>query len=142
KVRLPPLRQRLDDLPLVVEHILTTLGASDRPEAATLRTPEFVAHLTSHAWPGNVRELRNYLERCLALREEMPIIDEPSPDEAPTIDAKQPLKIARETWTRSFERRYLEQLLRVHENNVSAAARAAEVDRPYFYRLLWRHGLR
>jgi two-component system response regulator GlrR len=42
----------------------------------------------------------------------------------------------------SFERRYLEELLRLHENRVSAAARAAGVDRIYFYRLLWKHGLR
>jgi DNA-binding NtrC family response regulator len=42
----------------------------------------------------------------------------------------------------AFERRYLEELLRLHENRVSAAARAAGVDRIYFYRLLWKHGLR
>ena len=42
----------------------------------------------------------------------------------------------------AFEKRYLEELLRVHENRVSAAARAAGVDRIYFYRLLWKHGLR
>jgi two-component system, NtrC family, response regulator GlrR len=42
----------------------------------------------------------------------------------------------------AFERRYLEELLRQHENRVSAAARAAGVDRIYFYRLLWKHGLR
>ena len=42
----------------------------------------------------------------------------------------------------AFERRYLEELLRQHENRVSSAARAAGVDRIYFYRLLWKHGLR
>jgi len=42
----------------------------------------------------------------------------------------------------TFERRYLEELLRQHDNRVSAAARAAGVDRIYFYRLLWKHGLR
>jgi transcriptional regulator of acetoin/glycerol metabolism len=45
-------------------------------------------------------------------------------------------------WTRYCERRYLTEILRAAENNVTAAARAAGVDRIHFYRLLWRHGLR
>jgi two-component system, NtrC family, response regulator GlrR len=142
KVRLPPLRERLDDLELIVKHILDSLGAAEHPEAAALRTPDFMAHLARHAWPGNVRELRNYLERCMALREQTPIIEDGAETETPTVNAQMPLKLARETWTRTFERRYVEELLRAHQNNVSAAARAAGVDRPYFYRLLWRHGFR
>jgi transcriptional regulator of acetoin/glycerol metabolism len=42
----------------------------------------------------------------------------------------------------TFEKRYLEELLRANQNRVSVAARAAGVDRIYFYRLLWKHGLR
>jgi transcriptional regulator of acetoin/glycerol metabolism len=63
-----------------------------------------------------------------------------SPEAA--VNIGQPLREAREGWVSTFEKRYLEQLLRVHENRVSAAARAAGVDRIYFYRLLWKHGLR
>jgi transcriptional regulator of acetoin/glycerol metabolism len=141
KIRLPPLRERLEDLELIAKHILDGLGAPEA-EAAALRTPDFLSHLARHAWPGNVRELRNYLERCLALREQGPIIEDGAEPEAPAVNAQMPLKLARETWTRTFERRYIEELLRAHQNNVSAAARAAGVDRPYFYRLLWRHGFR
>jgi DNA-binding NtrC family response regulator len=57
-------------------------------------------------------------------------------------DMAQPLKVARERWTRTFERKYVEQMLARHGNNVAAAARDAGVDRMYFYRLLWRYGLR
>ena len=64
----------------------------------------------------------------------------PGPESA--VNIGQPLREAREAWVSSFERRYLEELLRQHENRVSAAARAAGVDRIYFYRLLWKHGLR
>ena len=64
----------------------------------------------------------------------------PGPESA--VNIGQPLREAREAWVSSFERRYLEELLRLHENRVSAAARAAGVDRIYFYRLLWKHGLR
>jgi DNA-binding NtrC family response regulator len=143
-VRLPPLRERADDLPLLVEHFLASLEASDRPEAAALRTSEFLADLVRHSWPGNVRELRNYLERCLALDEQVPLGEGAAEEttRSPVVDLSKPLKLARETWTRAFERQYVEGLLERHGNNVAAAARAAGVDRIHFYRLLWRHGLR
>ena len=58
------------------------------------------------------------------------------------IDINVPLKTAREACVNDFERRYLTELLKHHEDNVTAAARAAGVDRIHFYRLLWKHGLR
>ena len=144
EVKLPPLRDRLPDLPLLVEHIVRNLGPIDDQTLAVVRSPEFLAALGHHNWPGNIRELRNYLERCVALR------DFAAPKPADTVSASpesavnigQPLREAREGWVSAFEKRYLEELLRVHENRVSAAARAAGVDRIYFYRLLWKHGLR
>ncbi len=146
EVRMPPLRERRDDLPTLVEHLLKLLQASARPEAELLRSTEFQADLRRHDWPGNVRELRNHLERCLALHQRMPLTSEldaqPLGDEAPPVGADRPLKAAREEWLRSFERRYLEELVQNQGGNVAAAARAAGVARGYFYRLLWRHGLR
>jgi len=87
-----------------------------------------------------VRELRNYVERCLAL-------DNPPPLAASTVstarvDPSKPLRVERERWLRELEREYLEKLLAAHGNNVSAAARAAGIDRIHMYRLLWRTGLR
>jgi DNA-binding NtrC family response regulator len=146
---LPPLRERSEDLPLLAEHFLASLGAAGRPGAELLRTPAFLSELARHRWPGNVRELRNYLERCLALQEPIPIEGEAHEGErrtdegAPlTIASNRPLREARELWTEYCERRYLVELLQAHGNNVTAAAKAAGVDRPHFYRLLWRHGLR
>jgi DNA-binding NtrC family response regulator len=115
----------------------------------TVRSAQFLGALGQHNWPGNIRELRNYLERCVALHDFAPPrspntgpggISVPAPEGA--VNIGQPLREAREAWVSSFERRYLEELLRQHENRVSAAARAAGVDRIYFYRLLWKHGLR
>jgi two-component system, NtrC family, response regulator GlrR len=140
EIQLPPLRERREDIPLLLEHLLQgfvpTYG-----ELRSLRTPEFLAELARHHWPGNVRELRNFIERCLALREiELPRASEgPASDRLPDYDL--PLKQARERWTRALERRYVEELLSRHERNVAAAARAAGVDRAYFYRLVWRYGL-
>jgi transcriptional regulator with PAS, ATPase and Fis domain len=142
EVRLPPVRERTEDIPLLLENLLSALGVADRAESAFLRTPEFMAELSRHLWPGNVREMRNHVERCLAMREPAPLATDPIEGGADLLDASKPLREAREQWTRAFERRYLEEVLRRHDGRVTAAARAAGIDRIYFYRLLWRHGLR
>ncbi len=67
ELEVPPLRSRLEDLPLLVEHFLGELGA---PPIA----PESLKVLQSHAWPGNVRELKNTLERCAALAGSGPLV--------------------------------------------------------------------
>ncbi len=141
EVRLPPLRERREDLPLLVDRILESLGA--RGEAAEdLRSDRFRRDLSRHTWPGNVRELRNYVERCLVLRERAPLPKDPRAGERDFVDTGKPFKEARDEHLHAFERRYLEALLERHGGNVSAAARDAELDRIYLYRLLWRHGLR
>ena len=141
---LPPLRDRDGDLPLLVDHLLEAMGAADHPGAAAARTERFLAELARHAWPGNVRELRNYLERCLAVEDpEPPSAGPPARGErAAVVDASVPLRVARERWLRGFEEEYLRELLRRHGDNVSAAARAAGVDRVHLHRLLARAGLR
>ena len=67
QVRLPALRERVSDLPMLVDHILERLGAASCPEVDALRSPEFLAVLARYRWPGNIRQLSNYLERCVAL---------------------------------------------------------------------------
>ncbi|MES1205744.1 MAG: sigma-54 dependent transcriptional regulator [Pseudomonadota bacterium] len=145
EVRLPPLRERPGDLPLLVEHIARNLGPMDALTTAALHSPEFLAKMARHDWPGNIRELRNHLERCVALRE----FNAPQTGTAAALATPEsaagigrPLREARDEWVSSFEKRYLEELLRVNDNRVSVAARSAGVDRIYFYRLLWKHGLR
>jgi transcriptional regulator with PAS, ATPase and Fis domain len=137
-VTMPPLRERTTDIPLLVEAILDDLGDRDSAMARSLRSGELLPELLRHAWPGNVRELRNYLEACI-VRQERALA---TPSTEPTIDVGQPLRTVRDQWSRHIERRYLEQLLLVHSNNVSAAARAAGVDRVHLHRLLSRAGLR
>jgi two-component system, NtrC family, response regulator GlrR len=145
EITLPSLRDRLDDLPLLVDHLLAGLGA-DAAAAAPLQQPAFLRELAAHRWPGNVRELRNFLERCLALGEQLSPGGGPAPAEltslAEPIDLSLPLKDARERHQRAFEKRYVEALMAAHDGNITAAARAAGVDRITLYRTLWRHGLR
>jgi transcriptional regulator with GAF, ATPase, and Fis domain len=146
-ISLPPLRTRAEDLPLLVEDLLSTMGAADHPASFRLTSIEFLAHVARQPWPGNVRELKNYLERSLAL-DDAAGPDSPQSDDGlgsdglPPIDLTKPLKIVREQWTRAGERRYLEALLRASNWNVSQAARTAGVDRVNFYKLLSRCGLR
>jgi len=142
EVRLPPLRERLEDLPLLVEHFATSLRLEASGRGDALRSAEFLAELEQHSWPGNVRELRNYVERYAALGQ-LPGLEEDVGREVQVpLNAAQPLRVAREQWVQALEREYLEQLLKLHGNNVSAAARHAGVDRVYVHRLLARHGLR
>jgi len=156
-VKLPPLRERSSDLPLLVDDVLAQLGVLDSPAVAPLRSAAYLEQLARYRWPGNIRQLRNYLERSVALGGGVPApgsepsLPPPQPDHDPRGDASdrllaealdKPLKEAREAWNNAFEQRYLEALLERHGRSVSAAARAAGVNRVHLYRLLWKHGLR
>jgi transcriptional regulator with PAS, ATPase and Fis domain len=142
EVRLPPLRERIDDLPLLVGVLVGSLR-SGGGEALDVTAPEFLADLERHAWPGNVRELRNYLERCVAHRRPLPLAaDGALGARGSAEDLEAPFKLARDRALAGFERRYLEAMLQRTGGNAAAAARAAGLDRAHLYRLLWRHGLR
>jgi DNA-binding NtrC family response regulator len=141
QVRLPPLRERLDDLPILMDNILNSF-TSPGSHCDFVRSREFLDTLSRHSWPGNVRELRNYLERCITLREHSPLADETRAETGLELDVSQPIKAAREHWISTFEKEYLRKLLEVHQDNITAAAKAAGVDRAHLYRLLWKNGLR
>lgn len=136
-VQLPPLRACTDDLPLFVQHLLERAGVADTPVAAGLLTTSTIDELRRAPWPGNLRELRTHLERLAAGDPEAP-----APGAPPLIDGTLPLREARRRWVAYFERTYLEDLLARHDGNVSAAARAAGVDRIHIHRLLAKTGLR
>ena len=146
-IEVPALRDRREDLPLLIEHFA-------RGSSVALRVArEHHAELAAYAWPGNVRELRNHVECCVALGGWVPLArgearaseqgsGERSLDSVPSVDGSRSYAEEKQRWTELFERAYLVDLLRVHDGNVRAAARTAGVDRAYVYRLLWRHGLR
>jgi transcriptional regulator with PAS, ATPase and Fis domain len=145
---LPPLRARAADLTGLVRHILHLLGDVPSDIVNLLMDPSFIRELGRYPWPGNVRELRNHIECCVALGESRPPgsvdmdITGVIPLDQFALDLSLPLKEAREVCLRAFEHRYLEGQMARNHANVSAAARAAGVDRAHFYRLLWKYGLR
>jgi transcriptional regulator with PAS, ATPase and Fis domain len=136
-VTLPPLRERLEDIPLLVERFLELRGLASSAEARAVRTRTAAAQAAMLSWPGNVRELRNYVERAIALRDEPTDDDEGS---APAVSDAEinlalPLVEARDLAIRSFEAKYLRAMLARH-GSVTAAAKAAGVDRTHFHRLV------
>jgi DNA-binding NtrC family response regulator len=136
RVTLPPLRQRAEDLPQLVDRVARSLGAGEAQRRA-LGRPEHLEPLARSAWQGNVRELRNYIERALVL-DDTPVTDEvvaPEPDLLRFTDARQQALL-------EFERRYLRQLMERHRGRLVAAAAAADINRVYLYRLLKKHDLR
>jgi len=142
RVRLPPLRERPEDIPAVVTHLLGAFGASGEARAR-LESPELLQTLSRSAWPGNVRELRNAIERALVLDQGVVVAETPSrPVGFGPVDSSVPYEEARQRAQRDFERRYLSALLEAHRGNVSNAARAAGIGRVYLQRLLRRNGLR
>ena len=142
RVRLPPLRTRPEDLPLLAAQLLDAIGASPE-DARALLTPQLHAAMGRCAWPGNVRELRNYLERCLLFRGAFPLEEgRASSPSSVVIDPAIPYPEARRQHLEVFERLYVEALLRAHQGKVGAAAEAAGVDRAYLYRLMRRYQLK
>jgi two-component system, NtrC family, response regulator AtoC len=142
-VRLPPLRERREDLPLLVEHLVekhaVRLGRPPRrPDADAMRA------ILDHPWPGNVRELEHAIERGLLLAQGDAILLEDLPPElvaAAPGDAAPPAegryRHARDTW----ERRFLDDLLREAGGNVARAAELAGLHRSTLYEKLTRYGL-
>ena len=152
-LQVPPLRDRADDLPLLVEHFLRQAGylgaVKDVVDEGDL------TRMIAYRWPGNVRELRNAIEVRLALGESFaPLASNtpPSPDGGEQDGSgdthvgesilELPYKQARTQILRDFEQQYLPGLLERSGGNVAKAARAAGVDRSYLFSLLKRHGFR
>jgi DNA-binding NtrC family response regulator len=142
-VRMPPLREHLEDLTMLVHHFLRQRDALER---LSLFTPEVLADMARYNWPGNVRELRNYVERAIVMDSAGPASTrQPSvPDLAAgsDIDLDLPFKTAKDTLIGGFEERYLAALLQWAGGNVSLAARKAGLDRIYLHRLIQRYGLK
>jgi DNA-binding NtrC family response regulator len=132
RLRVPPLRERLDDIPMLVEHFLDNLKQREGSHIPTTLSPIEMARLSAQPWVGNVRELRNAVER-LALRIGGPAAQEEQPGRP------EPFMRARDRFVEEFEKRYLTDILERTNMNVSEAARQAGVDRRNFQRLLRRH---
>ncbi len=155
-VRIPPLRERREDIPLLVEHFL---GLQRPPRTVADLPPNALELLQAYAWPGNIRELRNTLARMLLFPTTPALaIGEPVHGVAPggltqgtgrpsafapasqaTTLLGLPLREARDVVVEQFERAYIEAKLGEHAGNVSRTAEAIGVSRQFLHRLLERY---
>ncbi|MDX2011221.1 MAG: sigma 54-interacting transcriptional regulator [Myxococcaceae bacterium] len=133
RVDVPPLRDRRDDVPVLVQHFL---GPDVTMDARTLE------RLSSHPWPGNVRELRNAVERWKAGAEPLsaaPMGPQAGATVAATLD--EPFLVQKERLVNTFEASYARALLEVSKGNLSEAARRAGVSRMAVVKMFTRLGL-
>jgi DNA-binding NtrC family response regulator len=155
-IRVPALRERVDDIPLLAEHFLTYYWNRHRAGAEPLPRLSKAAiwALRSHSWPGNVRELQNVIEHAVVLLEpgadlkpeDIPFVSDNGSDPelgvlTDEVDTSESYYEARDRLLARFDRRYLTRVVIRAGGNLSKAARMAKVDRTTFYRLMERHGL-
>ena len=144
-VALPPLRERLEDLPHLIGTFYARRGGDPGPIDG-----DNLDRMRRYAWPGNVRELRNALERAWALSKpgakfrELRLWLDPqaaAPQHAEVIDTSLPFKDAKERWNDHFERRYVALVFASNSNNVTRAAEHAGLSRRHFRELLYKHAI-
>jgi DNA-binding NtrC family response regulator len=143
-LQLPPLRERGDDVLLLARRFLQRAAQRMRADEKTM-SDGVTAALRAHSWPGNVRELGNVIEYAVTLCDGDVIEEHHLP---PTLGAGAvPLTggllddLVFKTAKERFERRYLTELMRVSNGNLSDAARRSGIDRSNLRRLLRRHAI-
>jgi two-component system response regulator HydG len=149
-VRMPSLRDRPEDIPLLAAHFLDKHSKALRRPVEGFE-PEALRALTGYAWPGNVRELENAVERAIAITRGTRLTVEDLPDEIrgtapgplpPDVLVRMPFRDAVETARESASRDYLAALLHEYGGNVTHAAERAGMERESLHRLLRRYGLK
>ena len=160
-IKLPPLRQRQEDIPLLAAHFLTYYWQRHRQtiERIPRLSDSAIAFLRSRPWRGNVRELQNVIEHVAVLAEPEQLIQpddiplyEDTPDWTPpdaaaiampatSANLDDAFHVAKDRIIGQFEREYLARLVTRASGNMSKAARLAGIDRTTLYRLMDKHGL-
>jgi two-component system response regulator GlrR len=136
-INLPPLRERKEDIPPLVNHFLKLFSKKIKREVREL-SPPAMQKLMLHDWPGNVRELENTIEFAMAMTQEEVITEDlilPSGEHSSA--ALKPLTVAKAT----FEKNYISHLLELTKGNISKAAKLAGRYRADFYNILKKHKL-
>ncbi|MFT3839454.1 MAG: sigma 54-interacting transcriptional regulator [Myxococcaceae bacterium] len=143
-LRLPALRERLDDLPWLVGNQLKALGLKD---PGSIAGPN-LSKLEAHDWPGNLRELHNVLARAVvgaqpsARFSQLTLsFDTAAPQKEPAAAAGNAFQAGKQAAIARFEKQYLAQLLQSSGGKLKTASRESGIERTQLKRLLKKHGL-
>lgn len=149
-VHMPPLRERMEDIPLLAEHFLKRyVREFDKPTKTF--SPGFLDHLLQRRWEGNVRQLENVIKRAILLSSGDVIephtigLGTGSASTSPTAPQDSeypPYKEAKARILGRFHKEYLTQLLRTHQGNVTHAATACGLERQGLQQILRRYGIK
>jgi DNA-binding NtrC family response regulator len=171
RIGLPPIRERKDDIPLLIKQFLKS-GQFNRDSEGNQQiqgvSREALDRLMEYDWPGNVRELFNMVERAVSFADSDTIEVRDLPEHMalpkgamsnissedtrieqggdgagpqPQPEIDGTFKDAKEQWVAAFEKQYIEQLLKNNDGNISHAAREADIDRKYFRKLMKKYGI-
>lgn len=142
-LEVPPLRERMDDLPLLVNHFLALYGAKYGTGPHHL-SPEALEKLLTYSWPGNIRELEGAIQRSILLTTSSAIHPENislSLESHEEISGERGLTDAKSRTVEQFEKAYLVGLLSRYNGNITYAAKASGKDRRTLQRLLKKYNL-
>jgi DNA-binding NtrC family response regulator len=145
-MHLPPLRERPEDIALLVHHFVQKYRAR-LGKAVEGVTPAALARLAAYEFPGNIRELENKVHQAMVvaagrlIEEDDIALPAPSLATSVRVDVTRPFRDVKQETIDAFERAYLTELLRAHRGNLAQAARAAGMDRKNLWALVERHGL-
>ncbi|HQH72942.1 MAG TPA: sigma-54 dependent transcriptional regulator, partial [bacterium] len=149
-IELPPLRDRMEDIPLLVDNILTRLTRFHAKDIHSVH-PDVMEAFQKYAWPGNIRELENILERAYILETTSILAPQRFPGELflqalprPAIKnhTSYPLAEARRLFLDRFEKDYLRDLLALHGGKINHSAEAAGITVRQLHKLLTKHKIR
>ena len=149
-IKMPPLRDRKEDLPLLVKHFIDKYNKKENKQIKGI-TQDVEKEFYNYTWPGNVRELENVIERAVTLtNEDIISLDtisslvkkegnaEPTEDEL----LSSPYKEARRKALDSFNVKYITKAINKTEGNVTNAAKESGIERQYFQRMLKRYNIK
>lgn len=136
-LKIPPLSERAEDIPLLANHLLRDAAGRHKPFVRAFST-DAMKRLMAAGWPGNVRQLVNVIEQCVALTSS-PVISDALVEQA--LEGENTALPTFADARNQFELNYLRKLLQITKGNVTHAARMAGRNRTEFYKLLSRHEL-
>ncbi len=149
-IKLPPLRERLDDVPLLADHFLKKYSEKNQKQISSIK-PEGLAALMRYSYPGNVRELENIIERAVIMEKggTLSKVDfkRDGPDGKFDIPAQMgtdilPFRKTKMEIVERFEKEYFSKLLRMYNGNMSKAARHAGINIKNLHEKMARYGLK